>query len=51
MLQNLLKKIFGSHNDRVIKCILFLVERTNALEPQLARLSDADLRARCADFR
>jgi preprotein translocase subunit SecA len=48
---NPFKKIFGSHNDRVIKGILPLVERIGALEPELVRLSDADLRARTADFR
>jgi preprotein translocase subunit SecA len=48
---NLLQKIFGSHNDRVIKRIVPLVERVNALEPGLVDLSDADLRARTADFK
>ena len=42
---NILGKIFGTHNDRVIKRVLPLVDRINSLEPRLARLSDADLRA------
>jgi preprotein translocase subunit SecA len=46
-----LQKIFGSHNDRVIKRILPIVERIGALEPGMAALSDAALRARTADFR
>jgi preprotein translocase subunit SecA len=50
-LANLLQKIFGSHNDRVLKRILPLVERINRLEPELAVQSDDALRARTADFR
>ena len=46
-----LQKIFGSHNDRVIKGILPIVERVNALEPALSKLSDADLRARTGELR
>jgi preprotein translocase subunit SecA len=45
------RKIFGSHNDRVLKSIVPLVERTNVLEPGLVKLSDADLRGQTADFR
>jgi preprotein translocase subunit SecA len=48
---SLLKKVFGSHNDRVLKGILPAVERINALEPETAGLSDADLRGRTADFK
>jgi preprotein translocase subunit SecA len=45
------RKIVGSHNDRVLKRILPLVERINRLEAGLVPLSDADLRARTAAFR
>ncbi|MGH0030224.1 MAG: preprotein translocase subunit SecA [Myxococcota bacterium] len=48
---NFFQKIFGSHNDRVIKGIVPLVERIGALEPGLVALSDAELRGRTADFR
>jgi len=48
---NPLRILFGSHNDRVIRRIVPLVERIGALEPALAVLSDADLRARTAVFR
>jgi preprotein translocase subunit SecA len=48
---NLLSKIFGSHNDRVLKAMLPLVERTNRLEREAAACSDAALAARTAAFR
>lgn len=48
---NPLKKIFGTHNDRVIKRIVPLVERMSALEPGLVKASDADLARRTPDFR
>ncbi len=48
---SLFRKIVGSHNDRVLKSIVPLVERTNALEPGLVGLSDADLRGHTAAFR
>ena len=50
MLQSVFK-VFGSHNDRVIKSILPIVERTNALEPEAVRSSDAELRARTGAYR
>jgi preprotein translocase subunit SecA len=50
-LANLLRKIIGSHNDRVLKRIVPLVERIGALEPELVKLSDDGLRARTVDFR
>ena len=50
MLQSILK-VFGSHNDRVIKSILPIVERIGALEPEAAKCSDAELRARTGAFR
>ena len=45
------RKIFGSHNDRVIKRITPVVESISALEPALMRLSDAQLRARTDEFK
>ncbi len=51
MLQALLRKIFGSKNDRELRRILPLVERVNVLEPELEKLSDEVLRARTAAFR
>jgi preprotein translocase subunit SecA len=51
MANNLLRKIFGSANDRLIKRITPDVERINQLEPDFMPLSDADLRGRTAAFR
>ncbi|MGE5190368.1 MAG: preprotein translocase subunit SecA, partial [Gemmatimonadota bacterium] len=51
MLQNLLKKVFGTANERIIDRMRPLVERINALEPTVAGLPDAALAARTAGFR
>ncbi|TCO80182.1 protein translocase subunit secA [Plasticicumulans lactativorans] len=48
---NLMKLIFGSRNDRVIKGMRKQVARISALEPSLEKLTDAELRARTDDFR
>jgi preprotein translocase subunit SecA len=44
-------RIFGSANDRKIKSLQGRVEAINALESELEKLSDAELRARTDDFR
>jgi preprotein translocase subunit SecA len=44
-------KIFGTSSDRKLKKFKPLVAQINALEPELAKLSDADLRARTEGFR
>ncbi len=44
-------KVFGSANDRRIKSYRPTAEAINALEPELEKLSDADLRARTEMFR
>jgi preprotein translocase subunit SecA len=46
MLANIAKRIFGSANDRFLKSLGRDVEAINALEPDLERLSDDDLKAR-----
>jgi preprotein translocase subunit SecA len=51
MIANVLKKVFGSRNDRLLKSYSQTVRSINALEPQLQQLSDADLRARTDAFR
>ena len=51
MISGLLKKIFGSRNDRLIKQYLQTVKRINALEPSLQGLSDEQLRAKTDEFR
>ena len=48
---NFLQKVFGSHNDRVLKRIVPTVERVNSFESELVLLSDDGLRSRTAVFR
>lgn len=48
---NILTKIFGSRNDRLLKQYRSVVTRINALEPELEKLDDAGLQAKTADFR
>jgi preprotein translocase subunit SecA len=47
----LAKAIFGSANDRQIKRFMPKVAEINALEPQLEKLSDDELKARTAQFK
>ncbi len=47
----LAKAIFGSANDRQVKRFQPKVDAINALEPELAKLTDDGLRARTAEFK
>ena len=51
MLSNLVKKIFGSRNERLLKQYRGIVTKINALEPQFEKLSDDELRAKTDEFR
>lgn len=51
MIANVLKKIFGSRNDRLLKQYGKLVAVINSLEPGLQALSDEALRAKTDEFR
>jgi preprotein translocase subunit SecA len=51
MIQKVLKAIFGSRNDRLIKQYAKTVQRINALEPEVSRLTDAELAAKTAAFK
>ena len=51
MISGLLKKIFGSRNDRLIKQYTQTVRRINALEAGIAALSDEALRAKTDEFK
>ena len=48
MATNFLTQIFGSRNDRLLKQYRKTVERINALEPALEKLTDDALRAKTA---
>ena len=51
MVSNLLKKVFGSRNERLVKKLLKSVTRINDLEPDLQSLTDAALVAKTQEFR
>ena len=51
MATNFLTKLFGSRNDRLIKQFRKTVDRINALEPQIAALSDDEMRARIKELK
>jgi preprotein translocase subunit SecA len=51
MIGFVLKKVFGSKNDRELKKLFPIVERINGLEDSYKKLSDSDLRAKTTEFR
>jgi preprotein translocase subunit SecA len=51
MVTSLLRKVFGSRNDRILKRLSKIVNKINSLENELEKLSDAELRARTDEFR
>ena len=51
MINQLLGKVFGTKNERVIKALMPKVQAINALEPQIQKLTDAELRAKTDEFR
>ncbi len=51
MINQLLGKVFGTKNERVIKALMPKVQAINALEPQIQELTDAELRAKTDVFR
>ncbi len=51
MVTTLLRKVFGSRNDRILKRISKTVSKINALESELKKLSDEQLRAKTDELR
>ena len=51
MVMKILKKIFGTRNDRVLKRLGKNVAAINEFEPQMQALSDEELKAKTAEFR
>ena len=51
MVLNFLTKVFGSKNERELKQLQPIVERINALEPEIQALNDEQLKARTAAFK
>ena len=51
MIGDVLKKIFGSQNERNLKKIVPLVDEINQFEPEIRKLSDDDLKAKTPEFK
>ncbi len=51
MINALVAKVFGTKNEREIKRLMPRVEAINALEPDMRKLSDEQLRAKTDEFR
>jgi preprotein translocase subunit SecA len=51
MATNILTKIFGSRNDRLLKQYKAGVARINAMEVELEKLSDDELRGKTLKFK
>src|SRR3569623_2325229 len=51
MIAKLFNMVFGSRNERLVKRMQATVQGINALEPMVAALSDAELRAKTDEFR
>ena len=51
MIQNFIKKIFGTKNDRELKRLSILLREVNNFEPAISALSDDELKAKTPYFR
>jgi len=51
MLQQVLKKVFGTKHERELKRMQPMVEAINALEPEMKRLPDDALRGKTGEFK
>src|SRR5579863_4047158 len=51
LINTLIGKVFGTKNERVIKSLMPKVEAINALEPQMQKLTDDELRTKTDEFR
>ena len=50
-MKKLLEKIIGSYSDREVKRIMPIVDKIEALEPEMQALSDDQLRAKTPEFK
>ena len=51
MINTFIGKVFGTKNERVVKSMMPRVKAINALEQQMRKLSDDELRAKTEEFR
>ena len=48
---NIIEKVFGTHSQREIKMIMPLVEKVEALRPQMMALSDEELKVKTQEYK
>ncbi|KRG39256.1 preprotein translocase subunit SecA [Stenotrophomonas panacihumi] len=51
MINSLLTRVFGSRNERLLRQLSRIVVKINALEPEMEKLSDAQLQAKTPEFK
>lgn len=51
MINSLLTRVFGSRNERQLRQLNRIVAKINALEPEIEKLSDAQLQAKTPEFK
>ena len=51
MITGLLRKIFGSRNERLLRQYMHSVRAVNALEPEVAKLADDALKTKTTEFK
>jgi preprotein translocase subunit SecA len=51
MLNQIISRLFGNRNQRVLRRMWKVVDQINALEPQMVALSDGELQAKTAEFK
>ena len=48
---NVFSKVFGTHSQREVKRIMPLVEKTEALRPEMQKLTDEELRDKTREYK
>lgn len=51
MVKNFIEKIIGSYSDRELKRIYPIADKIEALEPEIQKLTDAELKAKTPEFK
>ncbi len=51
MFKSIVEKIIGTYSERELKRIIPIVDRIEAMEPEMQALSDAELRSKTDEFK
>jgi len=51
MFKSIVEKIIGTYSERELKRIIPIVDRIEAMEPEMQALSDAELRGKTDEFK